>query len=175
MFGVSETESQAKGKGVGGPQGRGATGSANAPQNDDPSVCVSPGRAGVVIRAYVEHVGVVGETELTVNVKWPATAFCVKPAPYPPDIPPNPQITPGNGPQSQAPDFDVIFGERSADPSPFELAEQALAKEKEAFAKDKETFLQERQDFAQRTAAFEAAAAKKSAKKTTAAKKTAST
>jgi hypothetical protein len=37
----------------------------------------APHKAGVVIRASVEHIGVAGETELTVNVKWPASAFCV--------------------------------------------------------------------------------------------------
>lgn len=37
----------------------------------------APRKAGVVIRASVEHVGLAGETELTVNVKWPASAFCV--------------------------------------------------------------------------------------------------
>ena len=37
----------------------------------------APHKAGVVIRASVEHVGLAGETELTVNVKWPASAFCV--------------------------------------------------------------------------------------------------
>jgi len=37
----------------------------------------APHQAGVVIRASVEHVGLAGETELTVNVKWPASAFCV--------------------------------------------------------------------------------------------------
>lgn len=36
----------------------------------------APHQAGVVIRASVEHVGLAGETELTVNVKWPASAFC---------------------------------------------------------------------------------------------------
>ena len=39
----------------------------------------APHQAGVVIRASVEHVGIAGETELTVNVKWPASAFCVPP------------------------------------------------------------------------------------------------
>ena len=37
----------------------------------------APHKAGVVIRASVEHVCLAGDTELTVNVKWPASAFCV--------------------------------------------------------------------------------------------------
>lgn len=40
-------------------------------------------KAGVIIRASVEHVALAGETELTVNVKWPASAFCVPPCATP--------------------------------------------------------------------------------------------
>jgi len=43
----------------------------------------APRQAGVVIRASVEHVGLAGETELTVNVKWPASAFCLPPCAKP--------------------------------------------------------------------------------------------
>jgi len=39
----------------------------------------SPARAGVVIHATVEHVGLVGDTELSVSVNWPASIFCVQP------------------------------------------------------------------------------------------------
>jgi hypothetical protein len=37
----------------------------------------SPRKAGVVIHATVEHMGLVGDTELTVKVNWPASTFCV--------------------------------------------------------------------------------------------------
>ena len=33
-------------------------------------------QGSVIIRATVEHIGVVGDTEMTVNVKWPASSFC---------------------------------------------------------------------------------------------------
>jgi hypothetical protein len=76
-------------------------------------------KAGVVIRASVEHVGLVGDTELTVNVKWPASTFCVPPCkkPAPPcDQPPDSQNVPGNGPE--AGNFGILYGEATADPGP---------------------------------------------------------
>ena len=33
-------------------------------------------QGSVVIRATVEHTGVVGDTEMTVHVRWPASSFC---------------------------------------------------------------------------------------------------
>jgi hypothetical protein len=33
-------------------------------------------QGSVIIRATVEHAGVVGDTEMTVSVKWPASSFC---------------------------------------------------------------------------------------------------
>ena len=39
-----------------------------------------PRTAGVVIRATVEHLGLAGDTELNVSVKWPATTFSVQPS-----------------------------------------------------------------------------------------------
>jgi hypothetical protein len=33
-------------------------------------------QGSVVIRATVEHIGVVGDTEMTINVRWPASSFC---------------------------------------------------------------------------------------------------
>jgi hypothetical protein len=38
----------------------------------------------VVIRATVEHIGLAGDTEMTVTVKWPASTFCVQPCAQPP-------------------------------------------------------------------------------------------
>lgn len=97
----------------GGPIGRGDDQNNNGAVGGDAAAtghCPAP-KAGVVIRATVEHVGLVGETELTVNVKWPASTFCVPqhgkhPAPPPP--PPDPQV-PNNGPQAKR--FDALIGE----------------------------------------------------------------
>jgi hypothetical protein len=33
-------------------------------------------QGSVVIHATVEHIGMVGDTEMTVHVKWPASSFC---------------------------------------------------------------------------------------------------
>jgi hypothetical protein len=78
-----------------------------------------PRKASVVIRASVEHIGLVGETELTVNVKWPASTFCVqpggKPATQATQTEVSPQV-PGNGPLAS--NFDTLYGEASADPKP---------------------------------------------------------
>src|SRR5579862_5252504 len=66
------------------------------------SHCSAP-KAGVVIRAYVEHVGLAGETELTVNVKWPASTFCVQPCEKPAAPSGNAALSehvPGNGPEA---------------------------------------------------------------------------
>jgi hypothetical protein len=74
--------------------------------------------AGVVIRATVEHIGVAGDTELTVNVKWPASTFSVQPSAnsdaQPPDEPA--QLVPSNGPSAN--NFDLLFGESGPDPGP---------------------------------------------------------
>jgi hypothetical protein len=40
----------------------------------------------VIIRATVEHIGLAGDTEMTVSVKWPASSFC---APACADEPPS--------------------------------------------------------------------------------------
>ncbi len=94
-----------------GDEGRSSSGGAASGQ------CSTP-RAGVVIRATVEHIGLVGETELTVNVKWPASTFCVQsgdkqaapatPAQEPLDVP-------SNGPESN---FDTLYGESVVDLKP---------------------------------------------------------
>ena len=74
--------------------------------------------AGVVIRATVEHVGLVGETEMTVNVKWPASTFCAQPCGKPAapasKASDSPQV-PGNGPMAQ--NFGTpLFGDAVTDP-----------------------------------------------------------
>jgi hypothetical protein len=67
-----------------GPEGRangpGAEGNSAGDGATSSSCQSSPRKAGVVIRASVEHVGLVGDTELTVSVKWPVSTFCVQPA-----------------------------------------------------------------------------------------------
>lgn len=75
----------------------------------------SPRKAGVVIRASVEHTGLVGDTELTVSVKWPASTFCVPPCAKP-AAQPSPgqdvQQVPGNGPLA---DIGTLYGPSLAD------------------------------------------------------------
>ena len=88
----------------------------------DASSSCSPPRAGVVIHATVEHIGVVGDTELCVNVKWPASAFCVQTHKQPAasaDQGSDSPFVPENGPDS------LIFGEAAADPGPFPPETQA--------------------------------------------------
>jgi hypothetical protein len=70
----------------------------------------TPRKAGVVIRASVEHTGLVGDTELTVSVKWPASTFCVPPCPKPvaqPSPGQDVQQVPGNGPLA---DIGTLYG-----------------------------------------------------------------
>lgn len=72
-------------------------------------------KAGVVIRAFVEHTGLVGDTELTVSVKWPASTFCVPPCPKPvaqPSPGQDVQQVPGNGPLA---DIGTLYGPSVAD------------------------------------------------------------
>jgi hypothetical protein len=82
----------------------------------------SPQPASVVIRATVEHVGLVGDTELTVNVKWPASIFCVQP--YGKPAAPSGQASdsqnvPANGPDAgNVGNFDRLYGE-ATDPAPY--------------------------------------------------------
>jgi hypothetical protein len=79
----------------------------------------SPRKAGVVIRATIEHVGLVGDTELTVNVKWPASTFCVQPdgkPAAPASQAQDSQQVPGNGPLAS--NFNTLYGEATADPKP---------------------------------------------------------
>jgi hypothetical protein len=82
----------------------------------DSSASCSPPRAGVVIHATVEHIGPGGDTELSVNVKWPASAFC-RPAGKKPaasaDQVSGSQFVPENGPDA------TLWAEASADPGPF--------------------------------------------------------
>ena len=103
------TQGRGDGQGSDGTSGGGHVGSRHC----------SPQPASVVIRATVEHIGLVGDTELTVNVKWPASIFCVQPCAKPgaPSGPaPDPQNVPANGPD--AGNFDRLYGE-TTDPTPY--------------------------------------------------------
>lgn len=88
----------------------------------------SPRKAGVVIRAFVEHVGLVGDTELTVNVKWPSSTFCAQPCAKPP-TPPTPaqdtQLVPGNGPLAG---IGALYGEAVVDPIPADTPDHPAEK-----------------------------------------------
>jgi hypothetical protein len=95
-----------------------------------------PRNAGVIIRASVEHVGLVGDTELTVNVKWPASTFCVQPA-KPVVVAgqaQHPQQVPGNGPQ--AGNFETLYGEADANLAP-EIKHTVSGTEKDAYSETK--------------------------------------
>jgi hypothetical protein len=84
------------------------------------SSCCGPRKAGVVIRASVEHVGLAGDTELTVNVKWPAGTFSVQPCEKPVSSAcqsPDAQNVPSNGPDSH--NFGTLIGE-VLNPAPYE-------------------------------------------------------
>jgi hypothetical protein len=70
---------------TGGTQGRPNSSSGNGTQNSgahDGSASRSR-QAGVVINATIEHIGLVGETEMQVTVKWPASTFCAPPCEHP--------------------------------------------------------------------------------------------
>jgi hypothetical protein len=114
--GIGEPEDKPVGT-VGRGDGQGAE-ATNAVGDAVSSRC-SPPKAGVVIRATIEHVGMVGDTELTVNVKWPASTFCVQPSEKPATPPgqtPSSQQVPANGPLAN--NFNTLYGEATADPKP---------------------------------------------------------
>lgn len=106
-------------------RGDGQSGEGSLAGEERASGHCSARKAGVVIRATVEHMGLVGDTELTVNVKWPASTFCVQPGGKQATSPSRAleeQQVPGNGPQ--AANFDTLYGE-STDPKPaITLSEQ---------------------------------------------------
>ncbi|MGA9673286.1 MAG: hypothetical protein WBQ94_29110 [Terracidiphilus sp.] len=94
---------QPQGKPVGSSTGRGdgSEGDGNPVGHEAVFSHGSPRRAGVVVRATVEHMGLAGETELTVNVKWPASTFCTPPCAKPTAsaaAAQDSQHVPGNGP-----------------------------------------------------------------------------
>lgn len=62
-----------KTQGMGGPDG---SGSGKASGGKIVTTVCSSRQGSVIIHATVEHAGVIGDTEMTVNVKWPASSFC---------------------------------------------------------------------------------------------------
>jgi hypothetical protein len=98
------------------------------------STCCSSRQGTVVIRATVEHIGVAGDTEMTVTVKWPASTFCVQPiepcsAPGGPG-PKTPRV-PANGPLGHNFDPGTLYGRLEQDiPPAGEEGTATLAAEK---------------------------------------------
>jgi hypothetical protein len=71
---------------TGGTQGRSSSTIGNGNRNSGPqeaSASCCSRQASVVIRATVEHIGLVGDTEMQVTVKWPASTFCAPPCEHP--------------------------------------------------------------------------------------------
>lgn len=113
---------------TGGHTGRSNSPSDNSNQNagtQQASVYCSSRQASVVIRATVEHIGLVGDTEMTVNVKWPASTFCCPPcthSPAPGGTISNKTQVPGNGPEAHTLKTGLLQGESDSDPSPLQSA-----------------------------------------------------
>ncbi len=88
----------------------------------------------VVIRATVEQIGLAGDTEMTVSVKWPASSFCIQPcaqSPAPREPGPISPNVPANGPVGRN-NFDpgILYGESEPDLGPeTEETTQARAEE----------------------------------------------
>jgi hypothetical protein len=87
---------------------------------NDPSALVrcTSRQAGIVIRAMVEHIGPAGDTELTVNVKWPAGAFGTPQFAQASsnDRPGTKTQVPPNGPAAHSWEPGTLYGE--SDPAP---------------------------------------------------------
>ena len=86
--------------------GRGRSDSGSSESNPsgeshETSTRCSSRQGTVVIRATVEHIGLAGDTEMTVTVKWPASTFCAPPCAQSPVSggpgPKTPRV-PANGP-----------------------------------------------------------------------------
>jgi hypothetical protein len=116
-------------------RGDGEGDSGNVGGDGGSSAQYSSRKAGVVIRATVEHMGLVGDTELTVNVRWPASTFCVPSCGKPAGAAgptTDTQRVPANGPLA---DFGPIYGP-SADPGPAINTATAAAAKSAAAAAD---------------------------------------
>jgi hypothetical protein len=105
----------------GGTQGRSDSPNGSGNQNGgshEKCTKYSSRQGSVVIRASVEHTGVVGDAEMTVTVKWPASSFCAPPcAQSTTQCGPTPdgQQVPGTGPLAS---IGPLYGESVDDPKP---------------------------------------------------------
>jgi hypothetical protein len=96
--------------------GRSDTSSGNSNSNQAGSEAyVQHSHTGtVMIRATVEHLGLAGDTEMTVTVKWPASTFCVQPGAESPvqDQPVAKSANvPPNGPAAKNLEPGTLYGE----------------------------------------------------------------
>jgi hypothetical protein len=85
------------------------------------SVHYSSRQGSVVIRATVEHIGLVGDTEMTVSVKWPASSFCAPQCAQPPapsGHDPKKDHVPANGPDARNWNPGMLFGLADTGPEP---------------------------------------------------------
>ena len=104
-------------KPVGSSTGRSDTSSGNSNSSqagNEAYVQRSSHRGTVVIRATVEHLGLAGDTEMTVTVKWPASTFCVQPGAESPvqDRPVAKSANvPPNGPAAKNLEPGTLYGE----------------------------------------------------------------
>lgn len=86
------------------------------PAGGDVSVQHSSRKGTVMIRATVEHVGLAGDTEMTVIVKWPASTFEGQPcaqSPLPGPAVAITPITPLNGPAAKNYGPGPLYGEKA--------------------------------------------------------------
>ena len=103
--------------------------------SNEATVQQSSRQGTVVIRATVEHIGLAGDTEMTVTVRWPAASFCVDPSTQPAvsDGPPaRATVVPQNGPLGKNLEPPVLYGSLDQDPVP--AGGEAAARSKEKIA-----------------------------------------
>jgi hypothetical protein len=100
--------------------------------SNEATVQQSSRQGTVVIRATVEHIGLAGDTEMTVTVRWPAATFCVAPCTQPaaPNPPPaGATVVPQNGPLGKNLEPPMLFGSLDQDPAPAGGAAAAQSKD----------------------------------------------
>jgi hypothetical protein len=125
------------GPGVGRSDTSGANGNPSGPSNEI-SVKRSSHQGTVVIRATVEHIGLAGDTEMTVTVKWPAATFCAQPCDQSSaqgSATPKSANVPPNGPAAKNFEPGVLYGSLDQDPAPAGGEAAEHSKEKVAATK----------------------------------------
>lgn len=114
-------------KPVGSKLGRSDTAGANsdpAQASNELYVQRSSRQGTVVIRATVEHIGLAGDTEMTVTVKWPAATFCAQSCTQSPAEDTSVATTanvPLNGPAAKNFNPGTLYGEFELDPAPAQV------------------------------------------------------